>query len=438
MSIRFVNSNIVVNYSNVSILRKHGEDMYESLPEQVRKYYESIDCDSPEVKSIEELVGKGGLMSLRSGYLVDDNDLDGVKFRLKIKGRIKDALVLGEDPGHRSDESLKGVARGAAVGFALLGPIGAGIGAIVSGNKEAPTIHQSKEVMVQIDLDDNDYIVLKVDEGAFIAIRELYNECVSSGVVASEVEETKECPDCAETIKIKAKVCRYCGRKFSQDEIDDSIGHSSSVSYVDDSEEKNSQEKGIKETFLGKLCDKYSAEIGADGFVTLYAIIGVLEYIRAMQKGAVLKHLTRSSQLLFNTADWILTEDEFQSLIEVCSVSDIEEAMFSDLKDNIGCFDEIWTTYQEKIKNPKRGFFGSVKPVGPLRKNFHEICKDCTIYQDDFMRDILDVYGKDGMSLSDFGKRDSVSSYADLTVTSKKGIIYPFMDVIDKFIQVEV
>jgi len=30
----------------------------------------------------------------------------------------------------------------------------------------------------------------------------------------------KECPDCKEMIKIKALVCKYCGYKFTQEEVD--------------------------------------------------------------------------------------------------------------------------------------------------------------------------------------------------------------------------
>ena len=33
----------------------------------------------------------------------------------------------------------------------------------------------------------------------------------------------KECPDCAEDVKLKAKVCRFCGYKWSQSDVDKAV-----------------------------------------------------------------------------------------------------------------------------------------------------------------------------------------------------------------------
>lgn len=36
-------------------------------------------------------------------------------------------------------------------------------------------------------------------------------------------EQLKECPDCVEMIKLRARKCRYCGKEFSQEDVDDAV-----------------------------------------------------------------------------------------------------------------------------------------------------------------------------------------------------------------------
>lgn len=48
-----------------------------------------------------------------------------------------------------------------------------------------------------------------------IRIKELIEEAQAR--IHPNAMPTKECPFCAETIKLAAKVCRFCGRELSQD-----------------------------------------------------------------------------------------------------------------------------------------------------------------------------------------------------------------------------
>lgn len=46
---------------------------------------------------------------------------------------------------------------------------------------------------------------------------------VEEGVVDEKVPTAKNCPDCAEEVKIAAKKCKHCGHEFSDDEVETAI-----------------------------------------------------------------------------------------------------------------------------------------------------------------------------------------------------------------------
>lgn len=58
----------------------------------------------------------------------------------------------------------------------------------------------------------------KYEQGQKALLAERLAKATSLGF--SVDDETKECPACAETIKFKAKICRYCQKEFSDGEIE--------------------------------------------------------------------------------------------------------------------------------------------------------------------------------------------------------------------------
>ncbi len=47
-------------------------------------------------------------------------------------------------------------------------------------------------------------------------LSEEHSETIDADFSFDDIKENKECPACAERVKAKAKICRYCGYEFEQ------------------------------------------------------------------------------------------------------------------------------------------------------------------------------------------------------------------------------
>jgi hypothetical protein len=74
--------------------------------------------------------------------------------------------------------------------------------------------------------------------------------------VSVEAVGTKKCPDCAESIKLDALVCHYCGRKFEHAEVQLAIEHAKSEV---GRRELTAEEKDKLSRSLCPNCDAYNA-----------------------------------------------------------------------------------------------------------------------------------------------------------------------------------
>ncbi len=172
------------------------------------------------LNELEMIEGSGmweGRWKLDNGRVVNKR----TNTTVNLEGLLTNIEVLTEkDVGSKG----KNAALGAGLGFLLAGPVGTAVGAMLGSSAQ-------DEMVIYCELADGDHFVAKIATTTYPRLKILQKK---TGVTEEHKKQdrqetivddsldaaTKECPDCAETIKIKAKVCRYCRHVFSQQNID--------------------------------------------------------------------------------------------------------------------------------------------------------------------------------------------------------------------------
>ncbi len=150
---------------------------------------------------------------------LDRSDL--VEIELFPKDILRAELLSDLEEKNR----LTGAAAGAGIGFLLAGPVGTALGGLMgSGPKK-------KNATGLLLFPNDQFIIGELSErqipalktlSAVIAARQLV-PAAPTAAAPVDASDTKECPACAETIKLKAKVCRYCGYQFSEEEVSSAL-----------------------------------------------------------------------------------------------------------------------------------------------------------------------------------------------------------------------
>jgi hypothetical protein len=159
-------------------------------------------------------------------YYIKDGNYNNGFYRLEdgflIKGKIAintSRMIYCEvvKDQHETIQSGAGRIAGGIIGGVLLGPVGA-IGGLLSGGKR----RVDETIIICSFSDGKSFVAESTQLGAanlskIVDFNKRLIEDKKTSEVVSNVSldnDVYDCPECAEVIKVKAKICRYCGVKL--------------------------------------------------------------------------------------------------------------------------------------------------------------------------------------------------------------------------------
>ena len=192
---------------------------------------------------------------------------------------------------HTTTQSGSGRIAGGILGAALLGPIGA-LGGLLSGGKK-----RIDQTIVHCGFDDDrSFTAESTQVGAANLVRFSQQNLnrtriathEASTAVARISDDQIECPQCAELVKRKAKICRFCGTSLT--------GSDSSSPAV---EQRSGSFHGPYSRFLAD----YRSQVKDSPFSTDQSVVGIFDEIRTMQDADPEAGLYKSQQRLAKKLD---------------------------------------------------------------------------------------------------------------------------------------
>jgi len=159
---------------------------------------------------------------------LDGDVLTNLKIRINLL-KFKSISVIGEEVSESQQITRKepiGRVAGGILGYGLLGPAGAVLGTLMGGNKNssnnAPVISILKTINCEL-LDGRTFIAIGnstavAELSRLVAINQAGNKQIANVSKDQDTDNMDriECPRCAEWIKKKASICRFCGFEINQ------------------------------------------------------------------------------------------------------------------------------------------------------------------------------------------------------------------------------